>query len=293
MPNLNNARFIRQALSSVIGEHSVSEVLIYDNGSTDASLSIARALDSPKIRIIEGGANLGATLGRHEAVLAATNDLICYLDGDDFIAQGAVDAALAALTTNDLDIALFDLFNVDFDGANPQPFIIPPRQAFDGRTACEMTLGSWRMHIWGIMRKSLYLDAWVAFTPHGYSDDELLTRHILARASRVAGCDGRFYYRVIRKPQSAHHVIGGNRTAIRSLALAVERGFADDSITRQQDMVLRFLVGIVRRVPTGKITRLQAVSLVDEYRTIPLGPPRHLGARLRDSFLRLARPLLD
>lgn len=291
MPNWNNGRFIRQTLASVIDEQCVSEVVIYDNGSSDDSIAIAQAM-GPKVRIIRGEQNLGATLGRHEAILATSNDLICYLDGDDFLAPGAVDAAFAALSDLSLDIALFDLFNVDAQGENPVAFIIPPRSPFDGRTACEMTLGSWEMHIWGIMRKALYLDAWSGFEPHGYSDDELLTRMILSRAKRIAGCDGRFFYRVIPKQQQLRHLVGGNRTAIRSLALAVRCGLRDEAIGRQQQMVLRFLIGLLRRAMTGSVPRSEAAALIDEYRAIPLPPPRDLRGRAKDALLRLARPLL-
>jgi glycosyltransferase involved in cell wall biosynthesis len=291
MPNFNNARFLRQTLASVVDDPGVLEIVIYDNGSTDESIAIAESFGS-KIKVIRGARNLGATLGRHEAVLASSSDHICYLDGDDFLSPGAVSAAYRTLVEKRLDISLFDLVNVDESGANPIPFIIPPHHLIDGKEACELTLGGWRMHNWGVIAKSVYFSAWAGFRQHGYSDDELLTRTILLRAKRISAGGGTIYYRVVPKPRFAHHVLGINRTAIRTLALGVDEGLDQDALRRQQEMALRFLVGLLHRALSRSIDRVEVASLLDEYRAIPLRPATSPRAKGLDLLIRAARPLL-
>jgi len=295
MPNYNNARFIEHCLRSFAGDDAISEIVIYDNGSTDESIAIIEDVGDPRVRLVRGEENLGATLGRHAAIMHSTNDHICFVDGDDFLGPQAVAQAWAQMERERLDISLFQMFNVNREGQDPALFLAPSLEPIDGRTACEMTLGSWRMHIWGIIRKSVYEKAFSKFTPHGYSDDEYLTRLILLSAVRVGGSSGDMFYRVVPKQPTPPRVLGGLRTALRVLGAGVDAGLSIEDLQNQRNNALRYLLGMARRAPGNPLYRHQLAGLMHEYARIrPLAwNAGDLPLRLADKAVRAASGLIQ
>lgn len=289
MPNLNNAKYIRQCLESVAGDERASEIVIYDDGSTDGSVEVIEGLGLSKVRVLRREkSGIGAMHGRHRAVEAASNDLIYSLDGDDFLEEGAISGAYDRLVEDRLDLSLLQMINVDRDGANPKPFLIPPDDVIDGRTAFEMTLGGWRMHMWGVLRKDVYFEAYRGARLHGgYSNDEVLTREILLRCGRIAGTQGKMFYRVNPKARTPTFVVGQMRTAIYVLQLAVKEGVGAEPIRQQRNMVVRFMLGTVRRAAAGKIAKAELASLMSEYRSINVGwSPADFPFHLMDRVIR-------
>lgn len=267
-PNYNNAPYLLRSIGSVLDDPGVDEIVIHDNGSTDGSQDIIRGFGSSKIKLIEGQENLGATLGRHNAIQQSSGELICYLDGDDFLGEHAVSKAIEAQRRYDLDITLFQMFNVDKDGQHPALAIPIDRKPIAGRTACEMTLGGWHMHAWGLIRRTTYERAWSGFTPQGYSDDELLTRRILLAARQVGGSNGEMFYRVTNKPATPYRTKGIILTALGVLRLAADAGLSEEPLRRQRNMVVRFLLGMVRRRLTGEVTREEFAGYFAEYAAV-------------------------
>ena len=100
---LDGAHFIDEAIRSVIaqGDHVDWELVLVDDGSTDASTAIARrwAADDPeRIRYVEhaGHANLGMSASRNAGVAAARGACIGFLDCDDVWLPSALSNGLRA-----------------------------------------------------------------------------------------------------------------------------------------------------------------------------------------------------
>jgi glycosyltransferase involved in cell wall biosynthesis len=268
-PNFNNAPYVDRYLAAVMADDSVSEIVIYDNASTDGSPDLFERLGSPKVRVYRGDENVGATLGRHEAVLAASNEFVIFLDGDDWFGHDAVSQSLAALRRDDLDLALLRFMFVDEDGSNPRVFLEPPAAPIDGRSAAAMTMGGWRIHSCGVMRKELYLRAWDGFDPTGFLADEVLTRRILLQCRRVGGCQGEAFYRQVPKTYSPEQMIGWGRSTVRALALGVEADLDAAPMQQQRRATVRFMFGLARRAMRGTAPREDVGALLDEYFRIP------------------------
>ena len=85
IPTYNSADTIGATLASVAGQSvAPTEVCVYDDGSTDNSVAIARAWqDRLPIRIVEGGSNVGPAAARHAAIESTRTDLLALLDSDD------------------------------------------------------------------------------------------------------------------------------------------------------------------------------------------------------------------
>lgn len=82
IPCHNYARFLADALGSVAAQtYPVHEVIVVDDGSTDGSADVARAV-TPDVRVISQ-AKSGISAARNSGIAAATGDLIAFLDADD------------------------------------------------------------------------------------------------------------------------------------------------------------------------------------------------------------------
>jgi glycosyltransferase involved in cell wall biosynthesis len=85
----NGARYVEEQVRSILGQdYAPLELVVSDDGSTDDTLALVRAVvaeaksDIP-LRVISGGPRLGVTLNFERAVAACQGDLIALSDQDD------------------------------------------------------------------------------------------------------------------------------------------------------------------------------------------------------------------
>jgi glycosyltransferase involved in cell wall biosynthesis len=96
IPVYNTERFLGDAIRSVLAQDvAVSEVVVVDDGSTDASAAVAKAFGGA-VRVIERP-HEGPGAARNAGVEAAMGELLAFLDADDLWAPGKLAAQLAAL----------------------------------------------------------------------------------------------------------------------------------------------------------------------------------------------------
>jgi glycosyltransferase involved in cell wall biosynthesis len=109
----NNSRWLRTAIESVLRQsHSVDEILVADDASTDDSRAIIAALagQDRRIRAIYRDRNLGVAANRDLAIREASGELITTLDGDDMFLPGKVQAEVAALRESAADAIAYSNF---------------------------------------------------------------------------------------------------------------------------------------------------------------------------------------
>jgi glycosyltransferase involved in cell wall biosynthesis len=84
IPSYNCAAYIAQTLASVFAQPVEGlEVLLVDDGSTDATVAIAQGLNDPRLRVI-ALANGGVCKARNRGIAEARGRYICLLDHDDW-----------------------------------------------------------------------------------------------------------------------------------------------------------------------------------------------------------------
>ena len=99
IPSFNARPFIRQAIESVLPGHRFPvEVVVVDDGSTDGSADHAEAT-SPSVRVLRQQ-NRGACAARNVGMAVSRGPLLMFLDADDFVAPGTLDALANALVDN-------------------------------------------------------------------------------------------------------------------------------------------------------------------------------------------------
>lgn len=97
IPAYNAAVFLRQTLRSVLDQtHDVCEIVVVDDGSTDATPDIARSFSDSRIKLITGSRR-GVSGARNLGVNSTNSELIAFLDADDYWSKQKLTAQIAHL----------------------------------------------------------------------------------------------------------------------------------------------------------------------------------------------------
>ncbi|MEO1903430.1 MAG: glycosyltransferase family 2 protein [Alcanivorax sp.] len=121
IPNYNGVKFLYSCLCSVLAQaENDCEVILVDDGSTDASVELVQrefsdeiARRQLKVICIE---NSGPGEARNIGVRASSGEYISFLDSDDFIFSGYIDLIFKVLDECGPDIIQFNARRVAEDG---------------------------------------------------------------------------------------------------------------------------------------------------------------------------------
>lgn len=205
MPAYNAAEFIAEAIDSIRNQSFKDwELIIVDDRSSDSTAAIARryALQDPRIIVLQTDRQSGsAFLPRKMAIGAARTDLICAVDADDVISPDYLEQLLLRQEATDADIVYSTLWILKPDGQKERHLPSDTGlydKILEGRKAVKLTLGAWKINANGALkRKSLYMSVYKDmpdFPCHTFAD-ELLTRHLIFHARKVAFSQAVYYYR--------------------------------------------------------------------------------------------------
>ncbi len=105
IPSYNHARYVREAALSVLAQETTElELIVVDDGSTDASVEILRAIGDPRIRVVTQ-ANQGTHAALNRGLGLARGRVLAILNSDDRWPKGRLSAVLRALE-GEPDLAL-------------------------------------------------------------------------------------------------------------------------------------------------------------------------------------------
>ncbi len=116
VPMLNGARFVGESLDSARRQLSGhDEIIVVDNGSTDASIAVVEAIGDPRIRIIEE-ARSGPAATRNAGLRQARGAFVAFLDCDDLWPENRHPALLKILNDDPACDGAYGRVRVLFDG---------------------------------------------------------------------------------------------------------------------------------------------------------------------------------
>jgi len=148
MPCYNAAAFVAEAVGCVMGQSfSNVELIVVDDGSTDASVDILEELVAryaPRMQL-HFQTQMGPYPARNMGLKHARGHRIAFLDADDYWSPNTLQKLSDAMDVSGADIAYCGWQNVGSDAPGTQPFVPPDYTAMD--TAAEFLRSCpWPIH---------------------------------------------------------------------------------------------------------------------------------------------------
>ncbi|HEX7497638.1 MAG TPA: glycosyltransferase family 2 protein, partial [Candidatus Limnocylindrales bacterium] len=124
VPAHNRAGRIRAAIESIRSQTFRDfEIIVVDDGSTDNTAAIARAIakDEPRMHVHSHPHNRGAQAARNTGIRAARGEWIAFLDSDDAYYPDSIEIRLEAARKTGLEVVHSACDAIGPDGPVPSP----------------------------------------------------------------------------------------------------------------------------------------------------------------------------
>ena len=111
IPIYNDAIFLREALDSILAQTFTNfELLIVNDGSTDATLDILASYSDKRLRIVHHETNQGRPFARNAVLDSANGEYLAWMDGDDISHPQRIEKQIDFLDAHpEIDICGCDL----------------------------------------------------------------------------------------------------------------------------------------------------------------------------------------
>ena len=111
LPVYNSEKYIKKAIESVLTQtFSDFELIIVNDGSTDATSDIINSFDDERIKVITQS-NQGPGAARNNALKSVNSDYVMFLDSDDWYHERALEISYNEITKHDADMTFFQMIN--------------------------------------------------------------------------------------------------------------------------------------------------------------------------------------
>ncbi len=138
IPVYNVEKYLERCIESVVNQtYNNLEIIIVNDGSTDASLEVANRMKAkyPKLIIIDQE-NSGVSSTRNAGMKAANGDYIAFLDSDDWVAPDCYEYMLNLIKKYNADVA--DIMTMQVDTDHPTvPAVAEKIEIYDGMDILE------------------------------------------------------------------------------------------------------------------------------------------------------------
>ncbi|MBQ2831201.1 glycosyltransferase family 2 protein [Methanobrevibacter sp.] len=109
LPVFNGEKFIAKAIESVLSQSlSDFELIVVNDGSTDATSDIINGFSDSRIKVINQS-NQGPGASRNNALKVVSGEYVMFLDSDDWYCPDALRIAYNQANENDTDISIFQI----------------------------------------------------------------------------------------------------------------------------------------------------------------------------------------
>jgi glycosyltransferase involved in cell wall biosynthesis len=258
MSAYNCERYLREAVESILGQTFTDfEFIIIDDGSTDKTAKILRAIDDERVRILENENNMGVADSRNRGLSLARGEYVAIMDADDISLPDRLEKEVEFLDNHPATGIVGSAYiSIDESGNETMVVTFPT----DNATLQDRLLQHCCFHHGSVLIRKECLEA-----IGGYrldfkvaEDYDLFLR--LAEGFEVANLAEPLYkYRVVTSSLSVHRKYEMDQLAELAKELAKERRETGQdwlNTTEPQEAARR----IAQRLPKNVIERLGALS---------------------------------
>lgn len=158
IPVWNGETYIGRALECVLKQDYDIDVLVVDDGSSDATWQIVESYckKDRRVRFLENKLQKGVTGARYYGVQQALGQYVFFMDADDTLPELSLSRIISTVRSEDVDVVIGDINDVKGQ-------LIEPRQYGNREITTGYQLFNWIMdnscgYIWGkAIRKELFL----------------------------------------------------------------------------------------------------------------------------------------
>ncbi len=127
IPMYNAEQTIRRCIGSLLQSAAdvPFELIVVDDGSRDASAAIVEGYHDHRIRLIRQS-NQGPSAARNAGIDAARNEILCFVDADDYVAPDYLAQLNAVFEAQRPDAVFFGFHRMELDG-KVIPYCLPER----------------------------------------------------------------------------------------------------------------------------------------------------------------------
>ncbi len=208
VPVYNVEDYIHKCLVSISNQtiHDI-EVILIDDGSTDASLSICESfcVQDKRFRVFSKN-NEGQGIARNLGMSYCTGEYLCFIDSDDWIEPNLCEIAYKALCDNNIDFFNFGVDFVNVYGSQVKRFSNYKFEEINGSDIFNLALIDDQILsiVWNkVFRRSTVLDSKVFFPDIRAIEDIYFSRAISKFSSRVKFTNKILYHALIRPNSSS------------------------------------------------------------------------------------------
>ncbi len=258
----NDAVHVADAVRSALAQgESVTEVIAVDDASTDGTGAALDALarSEPRVRVIHRGENSGGCGSpRNDGVRAATGRFVMFLDSDDVLPPGAVDALRSAALRHDAAVTAGACVRRELPARRDvpwQPGLYREPAVYDTPDAAPRLVHD-TLCVNKLYARAFLTEHAIAFPEGRFTyEDFVFTARVLAAAPRIAVVPDTVYIWHVRRSAAKQSIsldrkdvanwesrIAAHRTVLRILKDAGHKALAHAAATKFLDHDLRMYV---------------------------------------------------
>lgn len=182
MPMYNSARFIKEAIGSVVAQtYQNWELLIVDDGSTDGSIEIVEryAGNDSRIRLLINNDHTGLpSAPRNYGIRNAKGQFIAFLDSDDLWLPYKLERQLSFFNSDNVAIVFSNYEKIDEEGNRENRVVVSPMRV----TYHDMLYSNYIGNLTGIYNRKV---TGTQYLPDIHHEDYALWLHILRKGFKA------------------------------------------------------------------------------------------------------------
>jgi glycosyltransferase involved in cell wall biosynthesis len=118
IPTFDRVAFLSRAIECVLEQTFADlEVIVVDDGPTDAIAALVDGHGDPRVRLVRHGTNQGVAAARNTGISASRGEYVAFLDDDDLWLPTKLERQIEVFETDSADVVHTLVYVADADGA--------------------------------------------------------------------------------------------------------------------------------------------------------------------------------